>query len=58
MTNESKEYYEVTWTGIIEAGIPVKSVVLLTETRAVKLRKMGCTVRKVADIFAARGWAS
>jgi len=57
MTNESKEYYEVIWTGIIEAGIPAKSVVLITETRAVKLRKMGCTVRKVADIFARRGWA-
>ena len=58
MTNEFKEYYEVTWTGIIEAGIPAKSVVLITNTRAIQLRKAGCTVRKVADIFAARGWAS
>ena len=57
MTNESKEYYEVTWTGIIEAGIPAKSVVLITNTRAIQLRKAGCTVRKVAEIFARRGWA-
>ena len=56
MTKPFKDYYEVTWTGIIEAGIPAKSVVLITNTRAIQLLKAGCTVRKVSDIFARRGW--
>lgn len=57
MTVDNKEWYEVIWTGVIEAGIPAKSCVRLTEERVAKLRKMGCTVRKVQDILVKRGWA-